>query len=66
MKLKDSKKGYMRGRRGREESGVITISKIAFTSICYLIIPLRFFFYFWFDNINLCTVTQSHTVFDRF
>lgn len=46
MKLKDSKKGYMRGRRGREESGVITISKIAFTSICYLIIPLRFFFIF--------------------
>lgn len=46
MKLKDSKKGYMRGRRRREESGVITISKIAFTSICYLIIPLRFFFIF--------------------
>lgn len=26
----------------------------------------KIFFYFWFDNINLCTVTQSHTVFDRF
>lgn len=45
VKLKESKKGYMRGRKEREGNGVIKISKIKFKSIFYLIIPLRFFYF---------------------
>lgn len=61
VKLKESKKGYMRGRKEREGNGVIKISKIKFKSIFYLIIPLRFFYFLAWWHQSMYRDSRSYS-----